>query len=61
MTGSGKLIEIQGTAEKDPFSFEALNEMLALGQKGIQEILSVGRAFLDSYEIPKRDMGARDE
>lgn len=61
MTGSGKLIEVQGTAEKDPFSFEALNEMLALGQKGIQEILSVGRAFLDSYEIPKRDMGVRDE
>lgn len=34
MTGSGKFVEVQGTAEGDPFSTEELMEMLALATKG---------------------------
>ena len=35
MTGAGKFIEVQGTAEGQPFSREQLDTMLELAQKGI--------------------------
>ena len=38
MTGSGKLVEVQGTAEGAPFSEAALLEMLQLAKKGIREL-----------------------
>jgi ribonuclease PH len=38
MTGDGRLVEIQGTAEAAPFSKETLDELLALAWKGIREI-----------------------
>lgn len=38
MTGSGKFIEIQGTAEIVPFSKESLQHLLNLAEKGIREI-----------------------
>jgi ribonuclease PH len=38
MTGGGKLVEVQGTAEKGVFDRSALNEMLDLGTKGIEEL-----------------------
>ena len=45
-TGSGKLIEIQGTAEHEPFSREELNELLALGEKGNAELAAAQREVL---------------
>lgn len=39
MTESGKLVEIQGTSEKEPFSQEDLNELLELAEKGIRQIM----------------------
>jgi ribonuclease PH len=39
MTGSGKFIEIQGTAEIIPFSRENLLQLLSLAEKGIREII----------------------
>jgi ribonuclease PH len=41
MTGSGKFIEIQGTAEIMPFSKESLFQLIALAEKGIREIIGV--------------------
>ncbi len=38
MTDQGGIIEIQGTAEKDPFSEEAFMSMLSLAKKGIKEL-----------------------
>lgn len=38
MTGSGKFVEVQGTAEGHPFSSDQMNDMLALAKKGIDEI-----------------------
>jgi ribonuclease PH len=38
MTGSGGFVEIQGTAEGEPFSRDAMNEMLDLAAKGIAEL-----------------------
>lgn len=39
MTGSGRFVEVQGTAEKTPFSRRELNELLDLAQGGIREII----------------------
>ncbi len=39
MTESGKLVEIQGTAEADPFSEEDLQALLSVAKKGISEII----------------------
>jgi ribonuclease PH len=41
MTGSGKFIEVQGTAEALPFGRDALLELLDLAQKGITEIVEL--------------------
>jgi ribonuclease PH len=38
MTGDGRLIEVQATAERDPFSRELLDELLELAALGIAEI-----------------------
>lgn len=39
MTGSGKFVEVQGTGEDSPFSREELDEILALGEQGIRELI----------------------
>jgi len=39
MTESGKIVEIQGTAEQKPFSRNELNQMIALGEKGVRELI----------------------
>ncbi len=39
MTGSGKIVEIQGTSEKEPFSKEQLDIMLNLAGNGITRII----------------------
>lgn len=41
MTGEGDLIEVQGTAEGDPFSRAMLDEMLDHAWKGIQELVAI--------------------
>ncbi|MEZ9904838.1 ribonuclease PH [Vibrio breoganii] len=46
MTEEGKMIEVQGTAEGEPFSHEELMELLALAQKGIADIIEVQKAAL---------------
>lgn len=38
MTGKGAIVEIQGTAEQDPFSEEQFQEMMALARKGIADL-----------------------
>jgi ribonuclease PH len=38
MTGDGRLVEVQATAERDPFSREQLDELLALAEGGIERI-----------------------
>jgi ribonuclease PH len=39
MTESGKLVEIQGTGEKEAFSKKTLDEMIDFGTKGIKELI----------------------
>jgi ribonuclease PH len=46
MTDQGRFIEIQGTAEGEPFSAEQMNQMLALAQKGITELIQLQNVAL---------------
>ena len=48
MTGSGEFIEIQGTAERKPFSKEQMDKMLELAKKGIEELFIIQRSLLNS-------------
>ncbi|MBI1203725.1 MAG: ribonuclease PH [Rhodopseudomonas sp.] len=41
MTGSGNIVEVQATAEKDPFSEEQLLTLLALARKGIGKLVDL--------------------
>ena len=47
MTDTGKLIEVQGTAEEEPFSFEEMYEMMELAKRGIREIFDHQKAALN--------------
>ncbi len=46
MTGGGGIIEIQGTAEGDPFSQAQLLELLALARKGVDELVGLQKAAI---------------
>ncbi len=45
-TGDGRFVEIQGTAEQEPFSDSQLFEMLEIARLGLQEILELQRRTL---------------
>jgi ribonuclease PH len=47
-TGSGGLVEVQGTAEGDPFSRENFDEMLSVALSGIEELTAAQRKILSS-------------
>lgn len=57
MTESGKLVEIQGTAEEKTFSRKEMDRMLDLAEKGIQEIVKKQHEAVDSVEIPDKNAG----
>jgi ribonuclease PH len=44
MTGSGRFVEVQGTAEGAPFSRSELDDLLALAERGIGQIIELQRA-----------------
>jgi len=46
MTGKGEFVEIQGTAEHATFSREKLEKMLALGEKGVKELVEFQRRIV---------------
>ena len=50
MTGRGKLVEVQGTAEGEPFSLSALNRMLRLARLGIERLTERQAAALAGEE-----------
>jgi ribonuclease PH len=41
MTGSGGIVEVQGTAETTPFSQESFDRLMALARKGVGELISL--------------------
>jgi ribonuclease PH len=46
MTESGRLVEVQGTAEREPFSREQLDAMLGMATIGIRRLCELQRAAL---------------
>ena len=45
-TSDGRFIEIQGTAEAEPFGTDALTGLLALADKGITDLIAKQRAII---------------
>ena len=48
MTGSGKFVEIQGTAEGAPFDRDELDKLMTLAGKGIAELTELQKAALSA-------------
>ena len=46
MTGQGNFVEVQGTAEGNPFTLDQMQHLIALAQKGISEIVQLQRDVL---------------
>jgi len=51
MTGRGKIIEVQATAEKMPVTRDRFAELLDLGITGIQKIVAMEKKIIDSRNI----------
>jgi ribonuclease PH len=47
MTDRDEFVEVQGTAERCPFSTIALNELLELGRHGIHELIAMQKKTLE--------------
>jgi ribonuclease PH len=50
-TGDGRFIELQGTAEREPFSREQLESLLALAARGIQSLVTTQREAIASAQV----------
>ena len=46
LTESGKIVEIQGTAEGEPFTDEEFNKLMELGKEGIKQIIAKQKGVL---------------
>jgi ribonuclease PH len=51
MTGDGGLVEVQATAERTPLSRASLDELLALGQAGIERLREAQQAALGAAVV----------
>jgi ribonuclease PH len=47
MTGDGRFVEIQGTAEREPYSREDFDELMSLAHKGIQELIQLQKIIIE--------------
>jgi ribonuclease PH len=56
MTGNGRLVEVQGTAEGKPFTHAQLERLLALGTEGIRALTTLQRETLQAagVALPRR-------
>ena len=46
MTGSGRFVEVQGTAEHAPFSGKELERLLLLAKSGVSELIAIQKRFV---------------
>ena len=51
MTDEGEFIEVQGTAEGEPFTSANLNELLDLAQHGIQQLFTIQNEIFEKLEL----------
>jgi ribonuclease PH len=52
MTSRGEFVEIQGTAEGEPFSADQLSDQIALGRKGIETLIEIQRDVVPGSILP---------
>ena len=52
MTGAGKFIEVQGTAEAAPFTRRQMERMAEIAQTGIKELLKTQKNVIGSLTVP---------
>jgi ribonuclease PH len=52
MTGEGKYVEVQGTAEHGAFDRNAMNALLELAEKGIRDSFAMQRNVLAAVNLP---------
>jgi ribonuclease PH len=52
MTGAGALVEVQGTADREPFSSAELGALLDLARRGIAELVAAQRQVLALDALP---------
>jgi ribonuclease PH len=45
-TGAGQLVEVQGTAEGNPFSREVLYQLLALASQGVRQLVEIQKTVV---------------
>jgi ribonuclease PH len=48
MTGNGQFVELQGTGEESPFTYDQLEKLLDLGKKGVHELIGKQKQALGS-------------
>ncbi len=53
MTGQGKFVEVQGAGEEATFTQAELDQLLALGRTGLQELAQIQSAFLAQQLLAK--------
>ncbi|MBF0216432.1 MAG: ribonuclease PH [Candidatus Omnitrophica bacterium] len=51
MTGNGEFVEIQGTAEKEPFSSSTMDKMVSLAKNGIKQLIECQKDALKAQGI----------
>src|SRR4029078_583780 len=50
MTGQGRYVEVQGTAERTPFAKQEMDEFMAMGWSGIQSLTALQRDLIGDLE-----------
>jgi ribonuclease PH len=61
MTGSGQLIEVQGTAEHQPFTRQELDQLLELTTRGVQQLIALQRNLIGEDRLAPRSHGRDHE
>jgi ribonuclease PH len=60
-TDSGQLVEVQATAEREPFSRKDLGDLLRLADKGIKELIQLQKAMLKKKSMMFMAYGQRSD
>jgi ribonuclease PH len=54
MLGTGQLVEVQGTAEGEPFTRKQMDGLIDLAESGIQQLFAIQRDVLGAWRTAER-------
>jgi len=52
MTGKGEFVELQGTAERNPFTREVALDLMTLAEQGVRQLIEAQQAVIDALDQP---------